>query len=235
MVTAQVLIVAAYEVRGGSLPPYRAVRSRDTERSAYLARVVLHGVGYGKVCRTRFAHQPLAQRVVFAPGEAVRAVTDGVTRLGTRRVMMIASPSSTALAGTLRDGPPVAPVHDEVVDMCPSRWPSEPARPRWSCGADFLLCVGGGAATGMAMAVGQRDGERPPVRHAFVPVNTETGPTSATKRWLDWSDGLERIAMLLLQAATARGPAGPEQADPLFEVGPGSPYVLLDNTEAPCR
>ncbi|MEU1049857.1 hypothetical protein ABZ400_32555 [Streptomyces sp. NPDC005897] len=34
---------------------------------------------------------------------------------------------------------------------------------------------------------------------------------------LPWSDGLERIAMLLLQAATARGPADPEQADPLLD------------------
>ncbi|MDN3264702.1 hypothetical protein QWJ26_33855 [Streptomyces sp. CSDS2] len=73
--------------------------------------------------------------------------------------------------------------------------------------------------------------------HAFVPVNTRTGLASATNGWPDWSDGSERIAMpLLLQAATARGLADPEETGPLLD-GWSRFAVrhLLDETGAPRR
>ncbi|MEV5886851.1 hypothetical protein AB0L74_29955 [Streptomyces sp. NPDC052020] len=84
----------------------------------------------------------------------------------------------------------------------------------------------------------QRATERPGLlAHAFVPVNTRTKLTSATNGWSDWSDGSERIAMpLLLQAATARGLADPEQTGPLLD-GWSRFAVrhLLDETDAPRR
>jgi len=73
--------------------------------------------------------------------------------------------------------------------------------------------------------------------HAFVPVNTRTGLTSATNGWSDWTDGSERIAMpLLLQAAVAHGLADAAEIDPLLD-GWSRFAVrhLLDETDAPRR
>ncbi|MDI3101392.1 hypothetical protein QJ054_30530 [Streptomyces sp. AN-3] len=88
------------------------------------------------------------------------------------------------------------------------------------------------------IACHQRAVERPGLlAHAFVPVNTRTGLTGATNGWPDWSDGSERIAMpLLLQAATVRGLADPEETDPLLD-GWSRFAVrhLLDETDAPRR
>ncbi|MFC8818805.1 hypothetical protein [Streptomyces rochei] len=88
------------------------------------------------------------------------------------------------------------------------------------------------------IACHQRAVERPGLlAHAFVPVNTRTGLTGATNGWPDWSDGSERIAMpLLLQAATVRGLADPEETGPLLD-GWSRFAVrhLLDETDAPRR
>ncbi|NUP15177.1 MAG: hypothetical protein HOZ81_03550 [Streptomyces sp.] len=73
--------------------------------------------------------------------------------------------------------------------------------------------------------------------HAFVPVNTRTGLTSATNGWSDWTDGSERIAMpLLLQAAVAHGLADAAEVEPLLD-GWSRFAVrhLLDETDAPRR
>ncbi|GAB2981007.1 hypothetical protein GCM10023080_053950 [Streptomyces pseudoechinosporeus] len=80
--------------------------------------------------------------------------------------------------------------------------------------------------------------ERPGLlAHAFVPVDTRTGLTQATNGWSDWTDGSERLAMpLLLQLATARGWADPEQTGPLLDGW--ARFVrahLLDDTAAPPR
>ncbi|WP_210953489.1 hypothetical protein [Streptomyces sp. RT42] len=88
------------------------------------------------------------------------------------------------------------------------------------------------------IACHQRAVERPGLlAHAFVPVNTRTGLTGATNGWPDWSDGSERIAMpLLLQAATVRGLADPEETGSLLD-GWSRFAVrhLLDETDAPRR
>ncbi|MFC9680525.1 hypothetical protein [Streptomyces sp. NPDC056948] len=84
----------------------------------------------------------------------------------------------------------------------------------------------------------QRARERPGLlAHAFVPVDTRTGLTQAANGWADWTDGSERIAMpLLLQTATARGWADPEETGPLLDGW--SRFArrhLLDDSAAPRR
>ncbi|MFJ8655754.1 maleylacetate reductase [Streptomyces rochei] len=133
----------------------------------------------------RFAHRTLAQRVVFAPGEAVRAVTEEVTRLGARRVMIIVSPSSAALADALSNGLGVAYIHREVARHVPVAVAERAREAARACDADLLLCVGGGAATGLAKAVALTSGL--PV----VAVPTTYAGSEATDVW-GLSEGTEK-------------------------------------------
>ncbi len=59
----------------------------------------------------RFEHETLAQRVVFAPGEAASAVRAQVDRLDAHRVLLIGR--------TVLEGLPNVRVHDEVVMHVP--------------------------------------------------------------------------------------------------------------------
>ncbi|KPI30793.1 Maleylacetate reductase [Actinobacteria bacterium OK074] len=125
----------------------------------------------------RFAHETLPQRVVFAPDDAARAIVDEVARLGAGRVMVVAAPSSAALAATLTGRLPVAHVHDEVVRHVPVEVADRAREAAKTSRADALVSVGGGSATGLAKAVALTTGL--PV----VAVPTTYAGSEATNVW----------------------------------------------------
>ncbi|MBZ6083700.1 maleylacetate reductase [Streptomyces olivaceus] len=125
----------------------------------------------------KFAHETLAQRVVFAPEQAPRAVADEVARLGATRVMVVTAVSSAGLTARLTDGLPVVHVHDEVVRHVPVDVAERAREAARACAADALVCVGGGSATGLAKAIALTDGL--PV----VAVPTTYAGSEATPVW----------------------------------------------------
>ncbi len=101
----------------------------------------------------RFSHETLPQRLVFATGDAARAVADEVGRLGAERVMLIASDREAALADPIAKALPVVLRHEEVVMHVPVAVAERARDAAASCRADVLVSVGGGSTTGLAKAV----------------------------------------------------------------------------------
>ena len=108
----------------------------------------------------RFGYDALPGRVVFGAGVARTELAGELEWLGSRRVLVIASGSSAALAAELTE-----PFADRVVAVFdgvkPHVSPHIAASARElgsSSGADGLLSVGGGSATGVAKAVALTSG-----------------------------------------------------------------------------
>ena len=102
-----------------------------------------------------FAYDALPGRVVFGPGSAPAQLRAEVDRLGARRILLIAAQSDLAIAQGCAE-----PVAERVVATFSAVRPhvpvavAEQARAlARECGADLLLCVGGGSTTGTAKAV----------------------------------------------------------------------------------
>lgn len=102
-----------------------------------------------------FVHETRSQRVVFGPGR-VADVADEVDRLGARRVLLIASTSSSTTASDVarslgsRHGATFADVRQHVPEAL-----AEQARSMAvTIGADAVVTIGGGSATGLGKAVG---------------------------------------------------------------------------------
>ena len=125
----------------------------------------------------RFAHETLAQRVVFAPSEAVRAVAAEVELIGARRVMVIASPSVAGLADEVTADVAVALRHDEVVMHVPVDVAERARAAAAEHDVDAIVCVGGGSTTGLAKAIALTSG-RP-----IVAVPTTYAGSEATNVW----------------------------------------------------
>ncbi|MFF3494460.1 maleylacetate reductase [Streptomyces sp. NPDC002795] len=125
----------------------------------------------------KFAHETFAQRAVFAPGEAVRTVADEVARLGSGRALIVAGRSATALSSALSERLTGARVHDEVVEHVPVEAAERARTAAHEHGADALVCVGGGSATGLAKAVALTTGL------PIVAVPTTYAGSEATNVW----------------------------------------------------
>ncbi len=101
-----------------------------------------------------FVHDLAGPRVVFGVG-ALAEVADEVARLGARRVLLIAGDHereyADRLAADLADR--LADRLQGVVEHVPEQVARAAAARAEQAGADFLLCVGGGSATGLAKAV----------------------------------------------------------------------------------
>lgn len=125
----------------------------------------------------RFAHETLAQRVVFASSEAVRAVAAEVELIGARRVMVIASPSVAGLADAVTADVAIALRHDEVVMHVPVDVAERARAAAAEHDVDAIVCVGGGSTTGLAKAIALTSG-RP-----IVAVPTTYAGSEATNVW----------------------------------------------------
>src|SRR5690242_3917418 len=94
--------------------------------------------------RMQFVHETLGQRVVFARGEASRAVAREVEALGASRVMLIASRRSSAQVESIAAGLPLVLRHDEVVMHVPAEVAARARTAAVTSGADAIVTVGGG-------------------------------------------------------------------------------------------
>ncbi len=101
-----------------------------------------------------FVHDALPGRVVFAAGALAR-VADEVARLGVQRVLLIAGASQAPAAAVVeRDlGDRLAGVISETTMHVPIELVDAARVTARDVGADGIVCVGGGSATGLAKAV----------------------------------------------------------------------------------
>jgi maleylacetate reductase len=125
----------------------------------------------------RFVHETLPQRVRFGSGEAAASLSDEIGRLGSARVMLIASKNEMRLADTIATDIPVALRHDDVVMHVPVEVADRARQAAAGHGIDALVSVGGGSTTGLAKAVALTSGL--PV----VAVPTTYAGSEATPVW----------------------------------------------------
>jgi maleylacetate reductase len=102
-----------------------------------------------------FTYDALPGRVVFGPGTARARLADEVSRLGASRLLLITTPRAAALAREL-----AAPLGGRVAGVCtgvrehvPAEVAEAARQQAAEAGADALLSIGGGSATGTAKAV----------------------------------------------------------------------------------
>ena len=100
-----------------------------------------------------FEHQSYSQRVVFGAGAARTGLAAEVERLGARRVLLVAAPSAGGITPELTAGLPLAGQVDDVRMHVPVEVAAAARQRAGQTGADLLLAVGGGSATGTAKAV----------------------------------------------------------------------------------
>lgn len=100
-----------------------------------------------------FDYEAVPVRVVFGPGR-ITDVGAEAGRLGPRRVMLIAdarAPGGDALAGSLADR--LVLRWEEVAQHVPIELAERARQAADACGADGLVSLGGGSATGLAKAI----------------------------------------------------------------------------------
>ncbi|MFG2951432.1 maleylacetate reductase [Streptomyces adustus] len=125
----------------------------------------------------RFVHDILPQRVRFASGAAAESLAAEIGLLGGERVMVIAAPSQKDLAERITAGLPVAVHHDDVTMHVPVDTAERARTVAAAHGADVVVSIGGGSATGLAKAVALSSGL--PV----VAVPTTYAGSEATPMW----------------------------------------------------
>jgi maleylacetate reductase len=101
-----------------------------------------------------FVHDAPATRVVFGAG-MLSVVPDEVARLGGERVLLIGDRAAKVYADQLAAGlgRRLAGRVDDVVMHVPAETSASATARATASGADLLLCLGGGSATGLAKAV----------------------------------------------------------------------------------
>ena len=124
-----------------------------------------------------FVHDTLPQRVCFGSAQASAFLKTEIEALGASRVMVIASQRDTRLVDALVQDLPVALRHDEVVMHVPVEVAGRARSAADRAGADAVVSIGGGSATGLAKAVAMTSGL--PV----IAVPTTYAGSEATPVW----------------------------------------------------
>jgi maleylacetate reductase len=102
-----------------------------------------------------FAYDALPGRVVFGPGTARAGLAEEVSRLRASRLLLITTPRAAALASELAAplGGRVAGLFTGVQEHVPAEVAEAVRQQAAGTGADAVLSIGGGSATGTAKAV----------------------------------------------------------------------------------
>jgi maleylacetate reductase len=123
-------------------------------------------------------------RVLFGPG-SLATVPEESDRLGCGAVLLIAGTSAKPYADELAAalGPRLAGRIDGVVPHVPEQVAAEALRLATEAGADGLVCIGGGSATGLAKAVARS------TRVPILAVPTTYAGSEMTAVWGITADG----------------------------------------------
>ncbi|MFD6857130.1 maleylacetate reductase [Rhodococcus sp. NPDC060090] len=124
-----------------------------------------------------FDHVTLGQRVLFGSGRAADNLAAEVTRLGARRIMVIASPSEVPVAQEVTKHIDGTLFHDDVAPHVPIAKAESARAAAAEHSIDLLVCVGGGSTTGLAKAVALTTGL------PIVAVPTTYAGSEATNVW----------------------------------------------------
>ncbi len=125
----------------------------------------------------KFDHSLRAQRVLFGTGQAADNVAQALADLGVGKPMLIASRREAELVAALTTGVDVVARVDEVVMHVPVEVAERARQTASTSGADSVISVGGGSATGLAKAVALTTGL--PV----IAVPTTYAGSEATAVW----------------------------------------------------
>ena len=124
-----------------------------------------------------FAHDTLRQRVLFGSGQAAQLLADEVSRLGSKKVMLIAATYEAEIAAKVAATITPAVHFDDVVQHVPIEKAETARSVATTEGVDLLVCVGGGSTTGLAKAVAMTTGI------PIVAVPTTYAGSEATPVW----------------------------------------------------
>ena len=122
---------------------------------------------FGKLSVTDFTYDALAGRVVFGAGSR-RQLAQEAESLGAKRILLIAAPQEDSPAQEIAEvlGTSVVGRFSDVAQHVPVEKAEAATHQAGEVGADTVLTVGGGSATGFGKAVAHKLG----VRHIAVPT-----------------------------------------------------------------
>jgi maleylacetate reductase len=104
-------------------------------------------------------HNATPPRVVFGPGSSA-GLRDEVDRLGARRAMIVTTPGRTAMGDRFADiiGDRCVGLLPEAISQVPVELVSRGVEKAAGRGADCLVAIGGGAATGLCKGIAYESG-----------------------------------------------------------------------------
>ncbi|WP_338018375.1 maleylacetate reductase [Gordonia desulfuricans] len=124
-----------------------------------------------------FVHVTNEQRVLFGRGQVTRHLRDEVDRIGARKPLLIASARDSGLVERMTAVlPPVVRI-DEVRQHVPIENAERARLVARESGADVLIAVGGGSATGLAKAIALTGGQ------PIIAVPTTYSGSEGTDMW----------------------------------------------------
>ncbi len=124
-----------------------------------------------------FVHDTLAQRVVFDTGRAVDAVLDQAGQLGITRPLLVSTDGTHEVAETIAGRLTPAAHWRDAVQHVPRHIADAATTTARETGADGIISIGGGSATGLAKAVALETGL------PIIAVPTTYAASEATPVW----------------------------------------------------
>ena len=134
-------------------------------------------------------YQSWDQRVVFGSGTSRRDVAAEVSRLGSRRVLVIAAEAELGIANRVCADIDVAGIFSAVLPHVPAEVATGVRAAAADCSADLLISVGGGSTTGAAKAAALTTGL------PILAVPTTYAGSEATPVWGLTEDGRKRTGI----------------------------------------